>query len=153
MIFLDDKNKEVVEQLFSAFARFHRKDIETTLSMDRRRSEAKLLMLLHENKQGLKISDLSRLMRVTSPFVTQIVTKLESTHLLVRQHDLKDRRIVRVQLTEKGECAAQEVGEKFYEKFKKLTTYLGEKESEQLAFLLNQAFDFFNEEFKNDKSE
>lgn len=48
------------------------------------------------------MTDLSRSLRVTKSNITFLVDKLEAQGLLTRQPDVADRRIILIQLTEKG---------------------------------------------------
>ena len=49
------------------------------------------------------MSDVAQALAVTQSAASQIASKLESKGYIVRTRDPKDRRIVRVSLTEKGE--------------------------------------------------
>lgn len=54
------------------------------------------------SNDGFTFIELSRLLLVTSGNLTGIVDRLEGEGLLVRQHDQRDRRLVRLVLTRKG---------------------------------------------------
>src|SRR6266516_1509303 len=60
-----------------------------------------VLALLHEH-DGLTIGALGQARAIDPPTVTGIVTRLEQSGLVERRHDLEDRRVVRVYLTEEG---------------------------------------------------
>lgn len=59
-----------------------------------------LACLLHED--GMTIGALSQKRRLDPPTVTGIVKRLEQANVVERVHDLQDRRVVKVYLTEEG---------------------------------------------------
>ncbi|SDZ48481.1 DNA-binding transcriptional regulator, MarR family [Evansella caseinilytica] len=140
-------DKETALELMKAFGRFHRKEMEITdPDSVRKHSDMRLLFKLSESQKngGLKVSELSRIMRVTSPFITQSLNRLEKEKLVKRQVDQKDRRIVRVVLTEEGIKAAERAFASLHERFVVLADHLGKEQSQQLAVLLNKAFDYMH---------
>jgi DNA-binding MarR family transcriptional regulator len=58
---------------------------------------------------GFTFAELSRLLLVTSGNLTGIVDRLEQQQLVERRPDAKDRRVIRVALTEKGRFMTDEV--------------------------------------------
>jgi DNA-binding MarR family transcriptional regulator len=138
---MNDSTPDVAEALMQAFHRFRKKEMEA--NKDHRRTEARALVLLSEQAgHGLKVSELSRLMRVTSPFATQLIKQLEGRGLVLRRPDPKDGRIVYIVLTANGLHEAGEVRRIFHRRFTALVEHLGETEARTLARLLNQTFDF-----------
>ncbi len=61
-----------------------------------------LAELARADAGGFTFVELSRLLLVTSGNLTGIVDRLEDQRLVVRQPDAKDRRVIRVALTDKG---------------------------------------------------
>ncbi|MGE5653707.1 MAG: MarR family winged helix-turn-helix transcriptional regulator [Bacillota bacterium] len=137
------------QQLMEAFFRFSK------LHMLRPREghrppEMVALYLLNKaastSPNGLKISELSNLMRVTPPMVTQLVNSLEARGLVIRSMDAEDRRAVRVSITEAGRLVQQQAVEAFLASFDRLVARLGREKSMQLAELLAEVFDFVSSE-------
>lgn len=93
----------------------------------------------------MKVSEISKLLHVTSPTVTQMLKGLEANGLVERHIDPNDRRAVRIALTERGEAVARRAEEIFSASFTGLAEYLGEEESNQLIGLLHRAYCYFNE--------
>jgi len=60
-----------------------------------------ILILLHEN-DGLTIGTVSQKRGFDAPSITGVVKRLEQNGLVERRHDLQDRRLVKVFLTEEG---------------------------------------------------
>lgn len=144
--------KRTIEELMGAFRRFHRRqmEMEENAAQDRKRSEGRILLFLSAAPAeiGLKVSELSKKMRVTSPFVTQLLNSLEESRLIKRMHDQQDRRMVRVLLTEEGQRAAEEINSWLFKRYSSLSEHLGEEESKQLAELLHKTFDYLDAQDK-----
>ncbi|MBA2285161.1 MAG: MarR family transcriptional regulator [Ktedonobacteraceae bacterium] len=60
-----------------------------------------ILILLYEN-DGLTIGTVSQKRGFDAPSITGVVKRLEQSGLVERRHDLQDRRLVKVFLTEEG---------------------------------------------------
>lgn len=137
---------ETVEELIRAFVQFRRSDLNPSSqsACAQNKSEARLVILLdeHGSKTGMKVSELSTRMRVTSPFVTQLLTSAEEKGLVMRQIDPNDRRMIRVFLTEKGKQAAEEYKNELRRWFSDLAQYLGEEDSRQLIRLMHKLFHY-----------
>jgi len=111
-----------------------------------RMSESGELVSISESEAAsMKVSEISKLMHVTSPTITQMLKGLEANGLVERHIDPNDRRAVRIALTERGEAVAHRAEEIFKDCFGGLVDYLGEQESNQLAELLLKARHYFNE--------
>ena len=104
-----------------------------------------LISITESEAPTMKVSEISKLMHVTSPTITQMLKGLEANGLVERHIDPKDRRAVRIALTERGEAAAHRAEEIFRDCFSGLVEHLGEEESNQLAELLLKARHYFNE--------
>ncbi|BAP84857.1 transcriptional regulator [Paucilactobacillus hokkaidonensis JCM 18461] len=57
---------------------------------------------------GITMTQLAKLIGITSPQLTRIVSTLEDRDLVYRQHNEENRRIVNVQRTKKGESVVKE---------------------------------------------
>jgi DNA-binding MarR family transcriptional regulator len=118
------------------------------------RSEARTLRMAERGElvsvseseaPSMKVSEISKLMHVTSPTITQMLKGLEANGLVERHIDPNDRRAVRIALTEQGEAVARRAEEIYRDSFSGLVEYLGEEESNQLAELLLKARCYFSE--------
>jgi DNA-binding MarR family transcriptional regulator len=94
----------------------------------------------------VKVSEISRLLHVTSPTVTQLLKGLEANGLVERHVDPADRRSVGITLTEKGEHVTQQAADAFASAMHGLMEYLGEEESDHLADLLFKVSRYYNEQ-------
>lgn len=139
------ENRTPSQRLMEAFFRFSK------LHMLRpkegfRPPEMAMLHTLHRSignhPAGLKVSDLSQLMHVTPPMVTQLVNALEARSLVKRSMDSTDRRAVRVRITEEGCLVMRRANDAFLTSFDQLVAHLGHEKSVLLADLLTEVFEF-----------
>ncbi|HEC61470.1 MAG TPA: MarR family transcriptional regulator [bacterium] len=93
-------------------------------------------MAIENGASGIKISDISRHLGIASPTVTQLVKGLERKGHVERVRDDRDRRIVNVRLTGKGESGMCAERKELIDFFKDLVGYLGEGDSNILADLI-----------------
>lgn len=143
-----------VQRLLEVFARFHRVNWYKSPIGNLKPNEIMVLLCVKkkigDEELGIKVSDISRLLKVATPTVTQIINNLEADGLVERSMDKEDRRAVRINLTGKGDGIITEVFDEFIYRFNGLVKYLGEDKSNELADLLSKVFIYFNDmEIKN----
>lgn len=95
--------------------------------------------------EGMKASDLSQFLRVTSPTVTQQVNVLEARGLLERAADPADRRVVRIRLTEEGLRLTDIAEQAVHENTRSLIEHLGEERTSLLIDLLDEVSRFYSD--------
>jgi DNA-binding MarR family transcriptional regulator len=93
----------------------------------------------------MKVSQISRMLGVTSPAITQIVKGLEAKGLVERQDDADDKRMVNFRLTLHGDVILSQAILEMLKSIRGLMDYLGEEESTHLAALLMKSFSYFSE--------
>ncbi len=100
-------------------------------------SEIKVLFCLKRGimsvNSDIRVSEISKLLHVTSPTITQLLKGLEANGLVERRNDPHDRRAVSILLTEKGEAITQKAMDDMSTIFQGLIEYLGEERSNQLV--------------------
>lgn len=96
-----------------------------------------------EDDAGAKVSDISSLMNVAPPTVTQQLNSLERQGYIERKMDKEDRRVVRVSLTSEGVSILQKASDDFLVAIMALVGHLGEQDSNTLADLLARVSDYF----------
>ncbi|EAM8910538.1 MarR family transcriptional regulator, partial [Salmonella enterica] len=99
---------------------------------------------IQSNHPGLKVSEISALLRVKSPTITPVIRGLEDEGLVKRTMDPEDRRAVRITITEAGREIIRAAHQERMEIFNKLVEHLGEEDSLQLAELLTKVYTFFD---------
>lgn len=137
---------DAVQSLIQAFYRFHeQKKAHHNQDFERNYNEAKLLLLLFRAENSrMRVSELSERMHVSSPFVTQLLNHFESHHIIVRERDSEDRRVVQIMLTDKGRQSAERIISYQHDIFSGLATFLGDEDCAKLAELLHKAFDYLD---------
>ncbi len=93
----------------------------------------------------LKVSEISKLLHVTPPTVTQTIKSLEASGLVERTSDPSDRRVVGITLTKKGDLVVVQAADTFASSLHGLMEYLGEEQSNQLAELLTKVVRYYRE--------
>ncbi|WP_084673375.1 MarR family winged helix-turn-helix transcriptional regulator [Paenibacillus sp. HW567] len=99
----------------------------------------------HAADEGMKVSEISRLLGLTPPTVTQLVNSLEAKQMVVRQADASDRRVVRIKLTEQGKIITRRARDHMDVTLNRLVEHLGEDECNQLADLLQKVHRFIED--------
>ncbi len=152
---MENKENPSAQRLVKAFTQFRRYKRKRPPILDLNHSEFALLHKLKHavkpDSPGIKVSELSALMDVTTPTVTQWVNGLEKKGYVVRNADKEDRRVVRIKLSLKGENILKKAFDDFFATFNGLVEYLGEEKSNQLADLLEQVANYFNQVNENEK--
>ena len=111
-------------------------------------SEIFVLFCIKKSKEseidGIKLSEISKRMHVSNPTTTKVISGLEDNGYVIRSIDKEDRRSARITLTQKGEAAIIDAHNSFHSIFVELADYLGENKSNELADLLNEVYNFFD---------
>lgn len=142
-----ERKEDVTEALMQAFHRFYRRNPKA--KKDDARNEGRALVLLGERKGlGLMVSELSKLLHVTSPFATQLVNRFEERGWVVRCSDPQDGRIVRIMLTELGQQEADKVHQRIRSRYQAMVKYLGDEDARTFVRLLNKTIQFMELEKK-----
>lgn len=137
-------NAEIAKEMMQTFQQFRR--IMKPPPMIGGLKPNELGVLFHiiamrgEGTDGVKVSELSSHMRVTSPSITQLVTALEDRGIVTRRMDPDDRRSVLVSLTEKGEDITRQAEQGLQVLFSGIVGHLGEDKSRQLIGLMDDVF-------------
>jgi DNA-binding MarR family transcriptional regulator len=118
-------------------------------------SESMMLYVLRRHQecsmeQGMKASELSGFLRVSSPTVTQMVNVLEARGLLERRPDPTDRRIVRIRLTEEGKRETGLAEAAMMESLNGFIRHIGHERAEQLIELLDEMHHYYHREDEKD---
>lgn len=145
-----DKNP-TAQRLFEVFSKFKRmhKHKDQSPIPGLKTSEMHVLFCIKKNAEigenGIKVSEISSIMNIASPSVTQSINSLEENKYVQRSMDKDDRRVVRVKLTEKGEEAIKIAETALENMLNGLVEYLGEEKSNELTELLSMVLSYFNE--------
>ena len=144
-----------VEKLLRSFMQFRKAGWHEHSVASCTPSEIKVLFCLgrgmKQNNSIITVSEISKILRVTSPTVTQILKKLEANGFVERHADDIDRRVVRITLTDKGQDVVHQAKEEFRASINGLIEYLGEEQSNQLADLLSRVSHYYHDKAANEQ--
>jgi DNA-binding MarR family transcriptional regulator len=149
---MENSENPTAQKLFKALSQFRKTGWHDKQIAGLNPSEIKVLLTIkhgaRDGKTDLKVSEISSILHVTAPTVTQIINKLEKDDLVIRNIDPADRRAVKISLTENGMEITDQARKIFSESFTGLVEFLGEEDSEKLAELLTKVFHFFENYYR-----
>jgi DNA-binding MarR family transcriptional regulator len=112
------------------------------------RSEQELLLRLalsfNETKQALTVTGISGLLQITPAGVSHLLNPLEENGYIERLSDPKDRRIVRIGITDQGTHEAAAVMADIQAMVVEMVNLLGEEDSRTFLRLLSRVFEHFS---------
>jgi len=142
-LFLETGIQRPADRFYSAFQQIQnrlRGELQTQLTASSptlTRSQFYLLRQL--SRQGrMTISDLSAWMNVRQPTLTPMINRLEDSGLVIRLKDDKDRRMVRISLTEKGRQITESAEESWRELINRHLSELSAEDRGALIVLLER---------------
>lgn len=142
-------NASTTEKLLDSFMRFKRLHWKKPPVEGLKHSEMVMLFSIHKQSDtqgcGIKMSELSKSLKIALPTATQLVNSLENEGYVERRQDKNDRRAVRITLTDKGNSIIKKASEDLFSSFEGLVDYLGEEKSLELTELMSEVFTYFNE--------
>ena len=94
---------------------------------------------------GIMISKISQDMSISMPAVSQTISRLEKHKMVERMSSEVDRRLVYVNLTQKGEDLQSDYNHSYYELYYQAAEYLGPNDTKELIRLLNKLALIFEE--------
>jgi DNA-binding MarR family transcriptional regulator len=97
-----------------------------------------LAELTRAETRGFTFVELSRLLLVTAGNLTGVVDRLEARHLVRREADSTDRRIMRVALTDKGRTLTQEMLPRHRDDLAELLSFMPAERLTRLSNLLDR---------------
>ncbi len=143
-MFGTDQNSAAV-QLFGEIDRVRRTWESYQPAPPLRRSEMFVLGLMADlaanGQKSITMGQLARHMRQSMPGISQKVSVLEKQGYVLRVGDETDRRVVTIELTEKGEQVARQELQAFVGRMEQALQDLGPKKMEQLLDLMRQLSD------------
>ncbi len=97
-----------------------------------------LMLLSGHTDKPVTITEISEKINISKPAVSQAINALEDKLFVNRVYTKSDRRVVYVEITEKGNEAIENAFKKRNESFNKLLELLGEEDSETFLRLLEK---------------
>lgn len=145
---MEEPANPTAQKLLRALDQFHRAKWRDYTVEGCKPSEIRVLFCIQHGSgpdNPVKVSEISKMLHVTSPTITQLLKGLEANDCIERRIDPSDRRAVGITLTEKGEMVTQQAWKGFLASLQGLIEYLGEERSNQLAELLPEVLRYYNE--------
>ncbi len=146
---MQKQSKTIVNRFVDAFDSLSRAQWHKQPVLGIKNSEVRVLLciesLSHDSQQVINVSQISNKLRVTSPTVTELIKSLSGKGYIERCADARDKRVVDIKLTNKGEKFIQKVATYHDALFSGLIERLGEEQSEKLIELLDQVCLYLNE--------
>lgn len=105
-----------------------------------------------ETGEGIRVSEIGKLMKIAPPTVTQFISGLEKTGWVVRRMDTQDRRSVQVFLTEEGKRQHECFETGMMKLFQSLSEHLGPEDTASLNRIMKKAFSFIETTFADFKT-
>lgn len=145
---MSNEQKEIAKQLMESYfqSQVSGNMMQNRAIYNQKPGEIMVLYFISMNVKddgpGLMVSEISGKLNVTSPTVTQHINSLEAQELVERHADPTDRRVVRIQLTDKGKTYIQRINEARLNMFVDLVNHLGEEESLLFAEMMRKASDY-----------
>ena len=143
--------EDLSSRLLTAFFRFQHTPWHLVPAPGLSRAETGVLIAIEHSAwegQRLRVSDISKRMRVSSPTITQHINNLEAQGFVQRTQSQKDKRAVNLSLTDKGTEALRRQREMMENNTRELVDLLGEQNASALVDLLTRTSEFFIEKQK-----
>ncbi len=116
-------------------------------------SSRAVMALERRGRDGMSQRELAESLDIRSASVSELLTKMEELGLITRRQDPHDKRVVLIELTEKGHEQARCVVARRKEENKNLFSVLDNNEKEQLKVILQKLTDFWHNEFGRENRE
>jgi MarR family transcriptional regulator, organic hydroperoxide resistance regulator len=136
------KQDETTELIHLMFGVFHRMKEEMSFTSDLMHLsivQIQTLIFLHHH-ENCTMSDIADYFHIELPSATSLINKLYEHKLITRFEDLKDRRLVRITLTEEGKTLVKKAMCERGKKLEKMLSYLKDKEKSDLLKILKTLY-------------
>ena len=133
-------------RLLSALFRFLRTPWHVVSAPGLSSAETGVLITIERSAhrgKSLRVSELSRMMRVSTPTISQQLTNLESQGFIIRTQAKEDKRAVNLALSDKGREALIQQRAAMELNVSQLADHLGEEDTELFIDLLTKTSDFY----------
>jgi len=88
--------------------------------------------------QRVKLSDISKTLRVTLPAVTHKVNDLVEKNYVEKENSPKDLRVTYIRLTPTGKAYVESIREEYYQPLHEVVKYLGDEDTKSLMRILDK---------------
>ena len=131
---MDVEENPVTRRLLEAFTQFRRTNSRPGTVAGVTHSELMVLACIKEamgtNENGIRVSEISSLLRVATPTITQQLNSLTTGGYVEKRSDPDDGRVVRIILTPRGDAVMQAARDVLVGALAGLVDYLGEEKNQ-----------------------
>lgn len=99
----------------------------------------------HTGQPGIKISELSELLQIKTPSVSQMINTFEEKGYVKRVTTPNDRRVVYITLADEGKAVLEKANQAFVTMTDEIVSKLGHEETEQLISLCNRLYEIIGD--------
>lgn len=96
---------------------------------------------LSEKGQPVKISDISKELKVTAPSITRLINELEAKHVLTKNQEQVDKRVTSLTLTTSGQTYYQIYVKEYHAQLALLFSSISEQAIQTTAATIFQAYE------------
>lgn len=134
---------DYIRQFSQIMHRMHKNDLALRLNTGYSRSEFGVMNYIachqkHDASEGVTISEISDFIQISKPAISQIVNALEEKEVVLRLTTKKDRRVVYVSLTEKGQGELAQIKSMINGKILGVLEKMGDEDASQFIKLLDK---------------
>ena len=141
-----EQELSVADQLMIRFGEMSRRSICDVGATELRPGERAMMFCLKFGKRpNMKASELAGKMGIAAPGVTPVLNRLENLGYISRQTDRRDRRVVLVSLTDRGNTMLEEDIVRMRQYFAGLAEYLGEGDCIELLRLFDKTLEYYTQ--------
>lgn len=134
----DDNMELIIQKFIKTMPLFQKKLLRPQCSCDTHNlthSHLQIMVTLKENGKS-PISDVAKRLLISTPNMTKLLNKLIEEKLVERFPDQKDRRVINIDLTEKGQNLLHDRFQKVKSTFKEKLSTLSDDQLNKLDFSL-----------------
>ncbi len=114
-------------------------------------SSRAVMVLQRRGQDGMSQRELAESLDIRSASVSELLSKMKDEGLITRRPDPEDKRVMLIELTDKGHDEARKVAERRKEANRNLFAVLNDEEKDQLAVILDKLTHFWHEEFAREE--
>ncbi len=139
---LDNTIDTIIENLFYILPVIHKKLLKIEPQAPETHNNPSRLqvgvMLVLSEKPSLSISEIAQKLLIPRPQMTRLINFLVASGITEKQPDSRDKRVVKIALTEKGKATLTHYEELLKNNVRNLLSYLTENDLKELSVILDR---------------
>ncbi len=129
-------NSEIVELMFQISRSMKERMVFSSTAANLTLLQLLTLGFIKKSQKAVQMKDIADYLSIEMPTATSLLNKLFRLNLVNRVVDKEDRRIVRINLTKKGDTLVDEAMKRHGERIEKMLSYLDTKQKEDFYEIL-----------------